>query len=205
MLISEFARFLGLPVPQRMNQVQITNAVCELLCERTPTRPGRRRTPDGHPQPSRRRNLRPAQVPRRTDPGDLRLLRHRRRNLPLLTGVRGAQLAGRFKIVRNQPLRYGSSADKQIWHDLVHGMDNALRLRRHRPGTLLTHAAYLHARTSGRMGSLSHLIREAALVSLLDDTEKITKRLLEQIELDTTAEQRTRAPHRRRTPPQHQP
>ena len=124
---------------------------------------------------------------------------------PLLTGVRGSQLAGRFKIVRNQPLRYGSPADKQIWHDLVHGMDSALRLRRHRPGTLATHAAYLHARTGGRMGSLSHLIREAALVSLLDGSEKITKKLLEQIELDSAAEQRARAPHRRRMPSQRQP
>lgn len=124
---------------------------------------------------------------------------------PLLTGVRGSQLAGRFKIVRNQPLRYGSPADKQIWHDLVHSMDSALRLRHHRPGTLLTHAAYLHARTSGRMGSLSHLIREAALVSLLDGTERITKKLLEQIELDTAAEQRARKPHRHRTPSQRQP
>ncbi|WP_331718657.1 hypothetical protein [Streptomyces sp. NBC_00289] len=33
MLISEFARFLGLPMLERMNQIQITNAVCELLCE----------------------------------------------------------------------------------------------------------------------------------------------------------------------------
>jgi hypothetical protein len=33
MLISEFARFLGLPALERMNQIQITNAVCELLCE----------------------------------------------------------------------------------------------------------------------------------------------------------------------------
>jgi hypothetical protein len=55
------------------------------------------------------------------------------------------------------------------------------------------------------MGSLSHLIREAALVSLLDGTEKITKKLLEQIELDTAAEQRARAPHRRRLPAQRQP
>ncbi|MFD6379363.1 hypothetical protein ACFWFS_20775 [Streptomyces albidoflavus] len=107
--------------------------------------------------------------------------------------------------MRNQPLRYGSAADKQIWHDLVHSMDSALRLRHHRPGTLLTHTAYLHARTGGRMGSLSHLIREAALVSLMDGTEKVTKELLEQIELDTAAEQRARAPHRRRTPSQRQP
>ncbi|MCO6698928.1 ATP/GTP-binding protein, partial [Streptomyces sp. Vc17.3-30] len=74
-----------------------------------------------------------------------------------------------------------------------------------RPGTLITHAAYLHARTGGRMGSLSHLIREAALVSLLAGTEKITKKLLDQLELDTAAEQRARAPHRHRPPSPRRP
>ncbi|MFE5097392.1 hypothetical protein ACFRCI_45735 [Streptomyces sp. NPDC056638] len=65
--------------------------------------------------------------------------------------MRGSQLAGRFKIVRNQPLRYGSPADKQIWHDLVRSMDSALRLRHHRPGTLVTHAlpARPHRRPRG--------------------------------------------------------
>ncbi|WND23554.1 hypothetical protein [Streptomyces violaceus] len=123
---------------------------------------------------------------------------------PCVSGLATRPLELRWH-VRNHPLRYGSATDQQIWHDLVHGMDSALRLRRHRPSTLVTHAAYLHARTGGRMGSLSHLIREAALVSLLDGTEKITKKLLEQIELDSAAEQRARAPHRRRMTSQRQP
>ncbi|WP_250850744.1 Helicase associated domain protein [Streptomyces malaysiensis] len=32
MLVSEFARFLGIPIAARMNQAQITDAVCHLLC-----------------------------------------------------------------------------------------------------------------------------------------------------------------------------
>jgi Cdc6-like AAA superfamily ATPase len=31
-LAAEFARFLGLPLPRTLNQVNITNAVCDLLC-----------------------------------------------------------------------------------------------------------------------------------------------------------------------------
>jgi hypothetical protein len=200
MLISEFARFLGLPTLERMNQIQITNAVCELLCEM-----GTQLVlvDDVHLMDTRSRAG--------AETSDqLKYLGERIPATfvysgidvevsPLLTGVRGSQLAGRFKIVRNQPLRYGCEADQQIWHHLVHGMDSALRLRRHKPGTLVTHAAYLHARTGGRMGSLSHLVREAALVSLLDGTEKITKKLLEQIELDTAAEQRSRSLQRHRT------
>jgi len=34
MLISEFARFLGIPVTSRMNQAQITDAVVHVLCDR---------------------------------------------------------------------------------------------------------------------------------------------------------------------------
>ncbi|GGZ97031.1 hypothetical protein GCM10010344_76330 [Streptomyces bluensis] len=176
MLISEFARFLGLPALERMNQIQITNAVCELLCEMgtqlvlvddvhlmdTRSRAGA--------ETSDQLKYLGERIPATFVYSGIDV-----ESSPLLTGVRGSQLAGRFKIVRNQPLRYGSPADKQIWHDLVRSMDSALRLRHHRPGTLVTHAAYLHARTGGRMGSLSHLIREAALVSLLDGTEKITK------------------------------
>ncbi|MFI1386696.1 TniB family NTP-binding protein [Embleya sp. NPDC020886] len=194
MLISEFARFLGLPAPRRMNQIQITNAVCGLLCEL-----GTQLVliDDVHLMETRSR------VGAETA-DQLKYLGERIpatfvysgidvESSPLLTGVRGSQLAGRFKIVRNQPLRYGSTTDKQTWHELVRGMDSALRLRGHRPGTLVAHAAYLHARTGGRMGSLSHLVREAALVSLMDGTERITKKLLTQIELDTAAEQRSRA------------
>ncbi|MEV5011745.1 hypothetical protein ACFY2M_39995 [Streptomyces sp. NPDC001276] len=33
MLVSEFARFLGMPITDRLNQTQITRAVCDLLCE----------------------------------------------------------------------------------------------------------------------------------------------------------------------------
>ena len=206
MLISEFARFLGLPALERMNQIQITNAVCELLCE-----VGTQLVLVGDVHLMDTRSRAGAETS-----GQLKCLGERIpaafvysgidvETSPLLTGVRGSQLAGRFKIVRNQPLRYGSGAGKQIWHDLVHSMGSALRLRRHRPGTLVAHAAYLHARTGGRLGSLSHLIREAALVSLLDGTEKIAKKLLEQIELDTAAGQRARARHRHRMPSQREP
>ncbi|MFE5940318.1 hypothetical protein ACFQ69_33715 [Streptomyces sp. NPDC056470] len=71
-------------------------------------------------------------------------------------------------------------------------MENLLRLRAHRPGTLVKHAAYLHARTAGQIGSLSHLIREAALVAITEGTERITKQLLSEVELDAAAETQAR-------------
>ncbi|MFE9500531.1 hypothetical protein [Streptomyces collinus] len=76
-------------------------------------------------------------------------------------------------------------------------MEQALRLRHHTPHTLARHADYLHQRTGGVMGSLSHLIREAALTALLDGSEKITKKLLADIQLDIRAEQQARPPRNR--------
>ncbi|WP_280468906.1 hypothetical protein [Nocardia cyriacigeorgica] len=46
---------------------------------------------------------------------------------------------------------------------------------------------YLHKRTNGMMGSLSALIREAALEAILTGTEKITKAMLDAIDLDHAA------------------
>jgi hypothetical protein len=43
------------------------------------------------------------------------------------------------------------------------------------------------------MGSLSHLIRSAALTSLEDGSQKITKSLLASIELDVRAQQQERS------------
>ncbi|MCP9999419.1 hypothetical protein LUX34_33800 [Streptomyces werraensis] len=73
-------------------------------------------------------------------------------------------------------------------------MEDLLRLRAHRPGALVKHAAYLHARTAGRIGSLSHLIREAALVAIVEGAERITKQLLSEAELDAAAEAQARPP-----------
>ncbi|MFC9622771.1 hypothetical protein ACFTXM_23185 [Streptomyces sp. NPDC056930] len=68
------------------------------------------------------------------------------------------------------------------------GVEAALDLRAHRAGTLARHTAYLHQRTAGRNGSLTRLIRQAAITSILDGTERITKTSLEAIRLDYLAE-----------------
>ncbi|NBM15438.1 ATP/GTP-binding protein, partial [Streptomyces sp. GC420] len=47
---------------------------------------------------------------------------------------------------------------------------------------------YLHQRTAGRIGSLTRLIRQAAINAICDGTERITKQSLEAIRLDHLAE-----------------
>jgi hypothetical protein len=67
-------------------------------------------------------------------------------------------------------------------------MEAALRLHRHQPGTLTGLDRYLHQRTSGMIGSLSHLIRAGAITAILDGTEEITRALLDGIPVDHAAQ-----------------
>jgi hypothetical protein len=53
-------------------------------------------------------------------------------------------------------------------------------------------AKYLHQRTGGMIGSLTHLIRGAAIRAILDGQEKLTRQLLDSIRIDHAAESATR-------------
>lgn len=105
----------------------------------------------------------------------------------LFSGVRGSQIAGRFTMIPTTP--FPRTAE---WNSLIATIENALRLHRHRPGSLLELTDYLHQRTAGMIGSLSHLVRGAALDAILTGGEKITKKLLDAVELDHAAQNRTR-------------
>jgi hypothetical protein len=106
----------------------------------------------------------------------------------LFTGTRGKQIASRFATISTRPFAYGTPAQRETWRALVATLEQALRLHRHKPSTLARHGEYLYRRTHGMIGSLSHLIRGAAIDAILDGTEKITKAHLEAIRLDHTAE-----------------
>jgi hypothetical protein len=83
------------------------------------------------------------------------------------------------------------------WQGLVATLEAALRLHRHPPGALQDLHRYLHQRTGGMIGSLSHLIRGAAIEAILDGSEKITRSLLEAIDLDHAAQTHRLAAARR--------
>jgi hypothetical protein len=67
-------------------------------------------------------------------------------------------------------------------------MDSALRLRQHQPGSLAALEEYLYRRSSGMIGSLSQLIRGAAILAIEDGSEQITRDLLEAVPVDYAAE-----------------
>ncbi|MFF4828999.1 TniB family NTP-binding protein [Streptomyces sp. NPDC001312] len=196
-LATEFARYLGIPVNTRMTQAQITSAVCH-----TYTAAGVRLVliDEIH-------RLNPRTTTGAEAADLLKDLTERIKATfvysgidvaatPLFAGVRGAQLAGRASLITCGPLpaRHGT---RQPFTDLITDMEAALDLTQHTPGTLPRHAAYLHQRTAGRIGSLSRLIRQAAITAICDGTERITKKALEAIQLDHLAEEASRP----RTPP----
>jgi hypothetical protein len=113
----------------------------------------------------------------------------------LFSGVRGSQIAGRFTLIPTRP--FPRTAE---WISLIATIENALRLQHHRPDTLVGLADYLHQRTAGMIGSLSHLIRGAALDAILIGTEKITKKPLDAVDLDHAAQNHARHPSATRRP-----
>ncbi|WP_327350289.1 ATP-binding protein [Streptomyces sp. NBC_01304] len=199
-LVMQFARFLGIPLHSRMTETVITDAVCHVLYERrtrlvfiddvhllnTRTQPGA--------DTSDQLKTLAERVPATFVLAGVDVERS-----PLLTGPRGAQLAARFKMLRTPPLMNGTAEQKAMWRKLLGDMELALRLSRHRPGTLVRHADYIHLRTQGVMASLSALIREAAISSLEDGSHAITKKLLSQVVLDIQATNAQRAAPGRKT------
>jgi hypothetical protein len=101
----------------------------------------------------------------------------------LFSGTRGRQIAGRFTLIHA-----AAFPDAAEWKGLIVTLEDALRLHRHAAGTLAGLGQYLYQRTGGMIGSLSHLIRGAAIEAILDGSEQITRKLLDTIDLDHAAE-----------------
>lgn len=184
-LAMEFARFLGLPPIRRSyNATDISDAVCQVMIE---AKVDLVLVDEIH-------NLNLA-TSAGEDMSDH--LKYFTEHLPatfvyaginversgLFTGVRGKQIAGRCVLVNTGPFPY-----RQEWSGLIATLEAALRLHHHQPGTLIALDRYLHQRTGGMIGSLSHLIRAAALTAVLDGSEAITRDLLDSIPVDHAAQ-----------------
>ncbi|MET8310707.1 ATP-binding protein [Micromonospora sp. NPDC005173] len=194
-LAMEFARFLGLPaIPSRSNATDIADAVCQVLidvrCEVVIV--------------DELHNINMATTVGEDHSDHMKYLTE---HLPatfiyagidiersgMFTGVRGRQLAGRCVLVNTGPFPYHAE-----WKRLVAGMESALRLHHHQPGSLTRLAKYLHHRTGGMIGSLSHLIRAAAIRAILDGTEAITEAAMDRVRIDHAAESSARRKSSRR-------
>lgn len=190
MVAAEFARFLGLPVRSRSNMTDIIEAVVGVC---TDTRTGLVLVDEVH-------NI--SQITRAgAEVSDT--LKYFSERIPatfvyagidletseLLAGVRGAQIAGRFTLVPTRPFPYGAE-----WKGLVATMEQALLLHDHPPGSLVKLDRYLHNRSDGMIGALSHAIRGAAIDAILNGTERVTKEGIDAVPLDHAAETPRQAP-----------
>ena len=187
MLAMEFARFLGLPAMARANMTDIIEAVCGVAID---TRVSMVLVDEIH-------NM---QLATRSGAEVSDTLKYFSERIPatfvyagidlerqgLFSGIRGGQIAGRFTLIPT--LAFPLAGE---WRGLVATLEDSLRLRRHPPGTLAGLDRYLHQRTGGMIGSLSHLIRGAAIEAILAGTEQITRKLLEAIDLDHAAQRET--------------
>ncbi len=190
MLAMEFARFFGLTFPTRANLTDIVDAVCAtaahvhvdlvLLDELHNLNPATRSGAEASDQ-----------------------LKYFAERLPatfayagidiesqgLFSGTRGRQLAGRFVVIPAAPFSHAAEADQDAWRALVGTLESMLCLHEHVPGTLTGLSEYLFHRTGGMIGSLSQLIRGAAVLAIEDGSERITEDLLDIVPIDYAAEQ----------------
>lgn len=111
----------------------------------------------------------------------------------LFASVRGRQIAGRFTLIASTPFAYGTTEQRTAWRALVATLEAMLRLHRHTTGSLVGLDEYLYRRTSGMIGSLSQLVRGAAILAIEDGTEQITRDLLDLVPVDFAAEKAARA------------
>ncbi|WP_250037614.1 TniB family NTP-binding protein [Paractinoplanes maris] len=188
MIAVEFAHFLALPIRSRANMPDITESVCRTLID---ARCDLVIVDEIH-----NLNINTTHGGEVSD--QLKYLSERipatfiyaginvRDNL--FTGPRGQQLASRFALVPTRPFAYGTAGQRQEWDAMVASFEAALCLRQHRNGTLARHSEYLYTRTNGRIGSLSTLVRGAAIDAILSEKERITRDILDDQLLDHAAE-----------------
>lgn len=195
MLAVEFARFLGLEFPARANLADITNTVCAVAAH---VHASLVLVDEIH-------NIRLATRSGAEASDQLKYLAER---LPatfayagvdveaqgLFAGARGRQIAGRFTVIPATAFCYGTSDQRATWQALIAAMETMLRLHQHVPGTLPRLAEFLYRRSGGMIGTLSQLIRGAAVLAIETGAEKITRDLLGAVPVDYAAERAARTP-----------
>jgi hypothetical protein len=203
MLAAEFARFFGLEFGNRANLPEIVNAVCT-IATRT------------HAELVLVDEIHNLNLATRSGAEVSDQLKYFAERLPatfayagieleakgLFAGVRGRQIAGRFTLISSHPFAHGTTEQRDAWRSLIATLESMLQLHQHVDGTLVGMADYLYQRTGGMIGSLSQLVRGAALLAIEDGTERITRDLLDCIPVDhaaTTATPQRRQPGRTAT------
>ncbi|MFJ9825707.1 TniB family NTP-binding protein [Streptomyces sp. NPDC101160] len=190
MLAMEFARFFGLTFPSRANVTDIVDAVCATAAH-------------VHVDLVLVDELHNLNLATRSGAEASDQLKYFAERLPatfayagidvesrgVFAGTRGRQIAGRFVVIPAVPFTHATTADHDAWRALVGTLESTLRLHHHALGTLTELSEYIFHRTGGMIGSLSQLIRGAAVLAIEDESERITEDLLALVPIDFAAEQ----------------
>lgn len=109
---------------------------------------------------------------------------------PLLNGPAARQLRKRAKVHPVEGFSIGSDADKLQWRGFVRALERQMPLLRHPDRHLAdNHWEYIYDRCeAGNITSTAALISESAHAAIESGEERITKKLMEQIQLDPEAE-----------------
>lgn len=99
-----------------------------------------------------------------------------------------AQISRRFKRIGVGPLGCSKAADRELWLGILQVFEAELVLLGSRPGDLTSRADYLWQRSQGVIGSLTQLLTEAAAEAIDSGGERITMKLLEEIDVGYAAE-----------------
>ena len=188
MLITAFARFLGLPVSGRADTASITDVVVTVL----------KRLKTSMVVVDEIHNLQTNRTIGAEAASALKLFSERLDatfvyagiDLPtseLFTGEFGRQIKGRVVLHQMRPYCFGTPSQQQDWVDLVELCEDQLLLTRQRPGSLAPLAGYLFDRTGGSIGSLRMLLADAATDAILTGAERLTRTRLDATPTDRQA------------------
>ncbi|MHB1568155.1 MAG: TniB family NTP-binding protein [Solirubrobacteraceae bacterium] len=99
-----------------------------------------------------------------------------------------AQISLRFKRLPVEPLRRSTQAEKATWLGVLRVFEQELVLLRAKDGDLTGQADYLWRRSQGVIGSLTQLLTEATAEAIDTGSERITRKLLDAIDVGYAAE-----------------
>ncbi|WP_193721602.1 hypothetical protein [Georgenia subflava] len=98
------------------------------------------------------------------------------------------QTGGRFSLHQMNTYNIHDEDGMSNWQEFLLTVDRDLMLMRSAPGDLLKHADYIFDRTAGVTGAVMQLVRTAAGISILNHDERITQRLMGEVDLSYFAE-----------------
>ena len=99
-----------------------------------------------------------------------------------------AQISQRFKRLPVEPLRRSTQTERATWLGVLQIFERELVLLGAKPEDLTGQADYLWRRTQGVIGSLTQLLTEATAEAIDTGAERITRKLLDGIDVGYAAE-----------------